>query len=71
MLVMMDIAMIDERIRFPAALANEEDPAKDNYTYFLNTEGDIFERYKRYNGLREIHQIPFQIPIEVLQPSQM
>nr|WP_083702117.1 cell surface protein SprA [Mangrovimonas sp. DI 80] len=27
-----------------------EDPAKDNYTYFLNTEGDIFERYKKYNG---------------------
>jgi cell surface protein SprA len=28
-----------------------EDPAKDNYTYYLNTEGNIFERYKRYNGL--------------------
>jgi len=28
-----------------------EDPAKDNYTYYLNTEGDIFERYKKYNGL--------------------
>ena len=28
-----------------------EDPAKDNYTYFLNTEGNIFERYKKYNGV--------------------
>jgi cell surface protein SprA len=28
-----------------------EDPAKDNYTYYLNTEGNIFERYKQYNGL--------------------
>ena len=28
-----------------------EDPANDNYNYYLNTEGDIFERYKRYNGL--------------------
>ncbi|MEM9859894.1 MAG: cell surface protein SprA, partial [Bacteroidota bacterium] len=28
-----------------------EDPAKDNYVYYLNTEGDIFERYKLYNGL--------------------
>ena len=28
-----------------------EDPAQDNYTYFLNTDGDIFERYKQYNGL--------------------
>lgn len=31
--------------------AGMEDPANDNYTYFLNTEGNIFERYKRYNGL--------------------
>lgn len=28
------------------------DPANDNYTYYLNTDGDIFERYKRYNGLQ-------------------
>ncbi|MEW4923560.1 cell surface protein SprA [Algibacter sp. 2305UL17-15] len=28
-----------------------EDPAKDNYTYFLNTDGNIFDRYKRYNGV--------------------
>ncbi len=27
------------------------DPANDNYNYYLNTEGDVFERYKRYNGL--------------------
>ncbi|MGM5468869.1 cell surface protein SprA [Flavobacteriaceae bacterium LMO-SS05] len=27
-----------------------EDPSKDNYTYFLNAEGNIFERYKKYNG---------------------
>ncbi len=28
-----------------------DDPANDNYTYFLNAEGDIFERYKKYNGV--------------------
>ncbi len=28
-----------------------EDPANDNYTYFLNAEGNIFERYKKYNGV--------------------
>ncbi len=28
-----------------------DDPANDNYTYFLNTEGDIFERYKKFNGV--------------------
>ncbi|CDF77948.1 gliding motility-related SprA protein [Formosa agariphila KMM 3901] len=27
------------------------DPANDNYTYFLNTNGDIFQRYKQYNGV--------------------
>ena len=27
------------------------DPANDNYKYFLNTNGNIFERYKNYNGL--------------------
>ncbi|MCB0444090.1 MAG: cell surface protein SprA, partial [Gelidibacter sp.] len=27
------------------------DPANDNYKYFLNTNGNIFERYKHYNGL--------------------
>ncbi|WP_171032423.1 T9SS outer membrane translocon Sov/SprA [Winogradskyella algicola] len=29
-----------------------DDPANDNYTYYLNTDGDIFERYKQYNGLQ-------------------
>ena len=27
------------------------DPANDNYEYYLNTQGNIFERYKKYNGL--------------------
>ncbi len=27
------------------------DPSRDNYTYFLNTEGNIFDRYINYNGL--------------------
>ena len=30
--------------------ANLSDPSNDNYAYYLNTEGDIFERYKLYNG---------------------
>jgi len=28
-----------------------EDPANDNYQYYLNTDGDISERYKKYNGV--------------------
>ncbi|KFB01880.1 SprA protein [Mangrovimonas yunxiaonensis] len=31
--------------------AGLNDPARDNYTYFLNTSGDIFERYRQYNGV--------------------
>ncbi len=39
----------EEASVFPA-FAGLSDPAKDNYSYFLNTEGDIFDRYKLYNG---------------------
>ena len=31
--------------------ANLSDPANDNYIYYLNNSGNIFERYKNYNGL--------------------
>ncbi|WP_347923002.1 cell surface protein SprA [Pontimicrobium sp. SW4] len=41
----------EEGIAFPA-FSSLEDPANDNYTYFLNTTGDVFERYKKYNGLQ-------------------
>ena len=41
---------IEEGAVFPG-YAGVEDPANDNYTYFLNTEGNIFERYRRYNGM--------------------
>ena len=27
-----------------------DDPSKDNYTFYLNTDGNIFDRYKQYNG---------------------
>jgi cell surface protein SprA len=30
--------------------AGEQDPAADDYTYFLNTSGGVKERYKNYNG---------------------
>ena len=33
------------------SFSNLADPANDNYAYYLNSSGDIFERYKRYNGL--------------------
>ena len=41
---------IDEAAKFPDFSALE-DPANDNYTYFLNREGNIFERYSQYNGV--------------------
>ncbi|WP_035651483.1 cell surface protein SprA [Flavobacterium sp. ASV13] len=30
--------------------AGEQDPAADNYTYYLNTDGGVINRYKKYNG---------------------
>ena len=28
-----------------------QDPANDNYNYFISAEGNVLERYKRYNGV--------------------
>ncbi len=41
----------EEALYFPNGANYGPDPANDNYTYFLNTEGNIFDRYKKYNGL--------------------
>ncbi len=39
----------EEAIKYPA-FADLPDPAGDNYRYFLQTEGNIFERYRYFNG---------------------
>ncbi|WP_282043945.1 cell surface protein SprA [Winogradskyella flava] len=39
----------EEAMKF-ADFSSESDPANDNYTYYLNTDGNILERYKKYNG---------------------
>ena len=39
----------EEAQKFPA-FAGIEDPAQDNYQNFLSAQGNIIERYKRYNG---------------------
>lgn len=39
----------EEAVQFPN-FGSLEDPAADNYTYFLNTEGNILQRYRNYNG---------------------
>ncbi len=31
--------------------ASEQDPAGDDYTYYLNTTGSVLDRYKNYNGI--------------------
>jgi len=31
--------------------AGESDPAGDNYTYYLNSDGGVLDRYKKYNGM--------------------
>jgi len=38
-------------IEVPDAIKNLPDPSADNYTYYLNTDGNVLERYKRYNGV--------------------
>ncbi len=40
---------VEEATQF-SAFSTFEDPANDNYTYYLNTDGSIFDRYKQYNG---------------------
>lgn len=39
----------EEAARFPA-FSGQEDPSADNYQYYLNAQGSILERYKKYNG---------------------
>ncbi|MEN3323476.1 cell surface protein SprA [Mariniflexile soesokkakense] len=39
----------EEVSKFGASFGS--DPSKDNYTYFLNADGNIFDRYKKYNGV--------------------
>lgn len=38
-----------EAVKFPA-YASYPDPAGDNYEFYLNTTGDVLNRYKNYNG---------------------
>ncbi|WP_430615564.1 cell surface protein SprA [Flavobacterium sp. JP2137] len=40
----------EEAAMFPS-FANLEDPAADNYEYFLSAEGNVLERYRNYNGV--------------------
>lgn len=39
----------EEGAKYPL-FAGLEDPAGDNYQYYLQAEGDVLERYKNYNG---------------------
>ncbi len=42
--------------------AGENDPAGDDYTYYLNTTGGITERYKGYNGVEGNSNIDINDP---------
>lgn len=46
-----EVARIAQLNAIIAPYRTLEDPANDNYQFFLNAEGDIFERYKKYNGV--------------------
>ncbi|MGY5846313.1 T9SS outer membrane translocon Sov/SprA [Salegentibacter sp. HM20] len=40
----------EEALKFPG-FSNLDDPAADNYEYFLNRDGGIINRYRNYNGI--------------------
>lgn len=42
---------VEEAAKFNA-FASFTDPSADNYTYFLNTDGSVLERYKNYNNVQ-------------------
>ena len=48
----------EEAAKFPQ-FAGENDPAGDNYEFFLTAKGDIVSRYKNYNGLQGNTPIQF------------
>ena len=49
----------DEEERTIFTNGPNNDPAGDNYQYFLQAEGDILNRYKNYNGLENNTPIAF------------
>ncbi|AUC83293.1 cell surface protein SprA [Lacinutrix sp. Bg11-31] len=36
----------------PSSIASLPDPSADNYQYYLSAEGDVLDRYKRYNNVQ-------------------
>lgn len=46
-----EIDFVNNTTEIPNAYANLPDPSNDNYRFFLDAEGGIFERYKRFNGV--------------------
>jgi len=45
-----DFEEVNSGIYATAAADNPNDPAGDNYVYYLNTTGSVLERYYNYNG---------------------
>ena len=39
-----------------------EDPARDNYEFFVAAKGGVLDRYKNYNGTQGNSPLPFLIP---------
>ena len=55
----LDGILDDEEANLFPDFARYDDPAADNYEYFLNASGDILQRYKNYNGLQGNNPIEF------------
>ncbi|TRX42382.1 T9SS outer membrane translocon Sov/SprA [Flavobacterium restrictum] len=41
----------DQEAQVYTNYASETDPAADDYTYYLNSSGNVLERYKKFNGV--------------------
>lgn len=42
--------------------ASDADPAADDYTYYLNTKGNVLDRYKNYNGVENNSTVNINSP---------
>jgi cell surface protein SprA len=44
--------LLDNEEGLDTQYAGTDDPAQDNYQYFLDASGDVIDRYKNYNGIQ-------------------
>jgi cell surface protein SprA len=51
-----------EEAKVYTSYASDPDPAADDYTYYLNTNGSVLDRYKNYNGVENNSTVNINSP---------